>query len=174
MIIISKKYYKYIKMTTSNDILNLSQALDRLGSDVCEKQEIIRKKAEEGRKFMNILKMGKDVDLNENDYNGVIMNLLHYRQYNMLSQQVFLEWNSDELIKSNGSYSEQLYIEMGKFAKEMYDDFNEELFEITITDLLFYKAKGNENKIDKLLNIYIDLIGKEWLDAKMLKSFKKE
>lgn len=159
-------------MSTTNDLANLSKVLDRLGKDVYEKQEIIGKKAEEGRKFMNILKLGIDMNINENNYTEIIMNLLHYRQYNILTQQIFLEWNSDELIKSNGVYSEQSYIEAGKLAKRMYDDYNEELFQITMTDLLFYKANGEENKIDKLYDIYNSLMGKEWLDAKLLKSLK--
>jgi hypothetical protein len=160
-------------MATTSDIANLNKVLDRLGKDVCEKQEIIRKKAEKGRKYMNILKMGIDTNINENDYNEIIMNLLHYKQYNIITQQIFLEWNSDEMIESNGVYSEQSYIEAGKLAKQRYDDYNEELFEITMTDLLFYKAKGEESKIDKLYDIYHSLMGKEWLDAKMLKSLKK-
>jgi hypothetical protein len=159
-------------MSTTSDIANLTKVLDRLGKDVSDKQEIISKKAEEGRKIMNRLKMGIDTNINENDYNETIMNLLHYRQYNKLTQQIFLEWNSDELIKSNGLYSEQCYIEAGKLAKQMYEEYNEDLFEITITDLLFYKANGEENKIEKLYDIYHRLIGKEWLDAKMLKSLK--
>lgn len=160
-------------MATKSDILNLTTALNRLGKDIIEKQEIIKQKAEEGRKFMNILKMGINMNINKNDYNETIMNLLHYKQYNILSQQLFLEWNSDELIKSNGSYSEQLYIEYAKFTKEIYEDFNEELFDITMTDLLFYKANGDESKIDKLYDIYEGLMGKELLDAKMLKTLKK-
>ena len=158
---------------TTNDITNLNKALARVGEDVCEKQEIIIKKAEKGRKFLNYLKMGIDMNLNENDYNDTIMNLLHYKQYNYLSQQLFLEFNSDELIKSNGAYSEQLYIETGKFAKKMYDDFDKELFEIALTDLLFYKVKGDENKIEKIYSIFNKLMGKEWLDAKMLKSLQE-
>jgi hypothetical protein len=121
---------------------------------------------------MNLLKMGIDIKID--NYNEAIMNLLHYSQYNIMMQQVFLEWNSDEIIESNGQCSEHLYIEAGKMAKQMYDDFNEELFDITMTDLLFYKANGDENKIDKLYDIYEGLIGKEWLDAKFLKSLKKE
>ena len=42
-----------------------------------------------------------------------------------------------------------------------------------MTDLLFYKSNGDENKIDKLFSIYDKLIGNEWLDAKVLKSLKK-
>lgn len=156
-------------MTTTSDITYLSEASERLGKDVNEKQEIIIKKAEEGRKFMNMVKMGIDLKINENAYNETIMNLLHYKQYNILTQQIFLRW--DEL---GYSYSEQLYINTGKFAKQMYDDFNKELFDITMSDLLFYKANGDENKIDKLYAIYEGLMGREWLDAKMLKSLKKE
>ena len=158
-------------MATASDITIISEGLNTLGKDVCEKQKIIIKKAEQGRKFMNMLKMGTDLNIKEKDYNESIMNLLHYKQYNILTQQIFLRW--DEL-KINGSYSEQAYINTGNFTKQMYDDFNEELFEITMTDLLFYKSNGDENKIDKLLNIYEELMGKEWLDAKFLKSLKKE
>lgn len=154
-------------MATASDVTHLSEALYNLGKDVHEKQEIIIKKAEEGRKFMNMLKMEIDFKINENSYNETIMNLLHYRQYNLLTQQIFLHW--DEL---GYSYSEQLYINAGKFAKQLHDDFNEELFYITMTNLLFYKANGDENKIDKLYDIYEGLIGREWLDAKMLKSLK--
>lgn len=158
-------------MATVSDITIISEGLNTLGKDVCEKQKNIIKKAEQGRKFMNMLKMGTDLNIKEKDYNETIMNLLHYKQYNILTQQIFLRW--DEL-KINGSYSEQAYINTGNFTKQMYDDFNEELFEITMTDLLFYKSNGDENKIDKLLNIYEELMGKEWLDAKFLKSLKKE
>ena len=159
-------------MATTNDIVNLSKSLNRIGKDVIEKQEIIVEKAKNGRKFLNDLKMGIDMILDENEYNETIMNLLHYKHYNYLTKQMFLEFNSDELIQINGSYSEQLYIELGHFAKQMNNDYNEELFEITMTDLLFYKANREENKIDKLYNIYFALMGKEWLDAKMLKSLK--
>ena len=52
------------------------------------------------------------------------------------------------------------------------DEFNQESFEIIITDLLLYKARGDESKIDNLYSIYYRLMGQEWLDAKLLKSLK--
>jgi hypothetical protein len=156
----------------SRDAEILVKCLNRFGPDVLEKQEIIRKKAEEGRKLMNLLKMGIDIKID--NYNEAIMNLLHYSQYNIMIQQVFLEWHSDEIIESNGETSEHAYIEAGKMAKQYHDAYNEELFELTLTDLLFYKANGDEDKIDKLYEIYHGLMGREWLDAKFLKSLKKE
>ena len=155
-------------MATANDITILSEKMNTLGKDVCEKQRIITEKAEQGRKHMNLLKMGTDFYIKEKEYNELIMNLLHYKQYTFVAQQFFLRW--DEI---DDSFSEQAYIDTGNFAKQMYDDFNEELFEITMTDLLFYKSNGDENKIDKLFSIYDKLIGNEWLDAKFLKSLKK-
>jgi hypothetical protein len=40
-------------MATASDITIISEGLNTLGKDVCEKQKIIIKKAEQGRKFMN-------------------------------------------------------------------------------------------------------------------------
>ena len=157
---------------TTRDVEILVKSLNRLGPVICEKQEIIRKKAEEGRKLINLLKIGTDVGID--NYNEAIMNLLHYRQYYIMMKQVFLEWNSDEILQNNGQCSEQSYIEVGKLTKQWHDEYNEELFEVTLIDLLFYKANGDEDKIDKLYNIYSGLMGREWLDAKMLKSLKKE
>ena len=72
-------------MATASDITIISEGLNTLGKDVCEKQKIIIKKAEQGRKFMNMLKMGTDLNIKEKDYNETIMNLLHYKQYNIHS-----------------------------------------------------------------------------------------
>ncbi len=159
-------------MLTNTDINQLNNLLHRLGEDVHKKQTLIIEKAEKGKKYLNILKTGKNIDVKEDEYNDLIFNLLHYRQYNWLTQKVFLEWNSDELLKHNGSFSEQAYISMGKLAKDEYDDFNEELFDITLSDLLFYKANGDESKIEALYDIYHKLMGREWIEAKFLKSLK--
>jgi len=159
-------------MPTLKDYMNLSRARNRLGKDICEKQDIIAKKAKEGRKMINMLKNKINIPINENEYNKNIMNLLHYTYYTRLIKELFLEWNNDEIIGSIGESSEQAYIEAGKMAKEWHDDWNEELVNITLNDLLFYKANGDENKMDKLYDIYHSLIGREWLDAKFLKSLK--
>lgn len=154
-------------MSTTRDLINLTGKLNNLGKDVFEKQQIIIEKAHKGEEKINMLKNGIIFNLSEIEINEEILNLLHYRHYVDLVQQIFLRW--DEI----NDYSEQLYIEMGNHAKKMYEDFDEEIFDVAINELLFYKSKGDDDKIDKLLNIYLKLISKEWLDAKFLKSLKR-
>jgi hypothetical protein len=63
-----------------------------------------------------------------------------------------------------------MYLDTANYVKELHKLMNEELFELTVCDLLMIKAKGDESKIDELYKIYFNIIGKEWLDAKLIKS----
>ena len=157
-------------MATPNDIMILNNKLEELGLDICEKQKTIVKKAAKGKNIIYMLKVGIDMNLKEKDYNEIIMNLLHFKHYNYLVQHIFLEWDS---IETSELYSEQIYLKMANHSKKTFTDFDEELFTDTLTDLLFYKANGNENKIEKLFTIYEDLVSKEWLDAQFIKSTKR-
>ena len=165
--------------STLNDITTLIELIttSELEEDIIEKQDNIKLKASKGRQFMNeVFATGTypiEIVNDNKKINEIILNLFHFRQYVTLNKHIFLNW--EELPKS---LSENLYIDMGNYVKKMNDDFDEDMFYDLIEELLIHKLnkfKGNandENNAIKLFNVYHRLIGKEWLDAKMLKSLK--
>ena len=155
----------------NTDMLLLAQSISRMDIDILEKIRVIEMKRKKGRQHLKRLKDGHDEVVYQHEYNDLIINLIHFKHYVYFMEQLFLEWHNDEIITH--TLSEQMYLYAAAYTKELHDEFNKELYDITLYDLLYFKANGDESKIEKLHNIYLDLVGKELLEAKQIKSLRR-
>jgi hypothetical protein len=132
-------------------------------------------KAERAKKLLDTLRSGISMTIDTecpNILTDMICDLLHLRQYAMIHGAVFNNWDCPTVSHINTQLSDAVYLEMANDAKQWHDIVSEELFEITLSDLLMMKVKNDESKVDKVLRICMDLIGQEWLKSGMIKSLK--
>ena len=135
----------------------------------CVGQDLLIKKAEKGRQFLELLKTGEDVDCRKMDdktVTEIILNLLHFKQYAFMQQQLLAE--------TNNKLSENVYLLSAKTSKELYDLANGELFDSTIQDLLMFKCRFDESKRQKMYDICFKIVGKELLESGLLKSLQSK
>ena len=142
------------------------------GIDKVSKSHKITEKSKKGREMLTILKSGQDIIDKKNDpihVTELLLNLLHFREYTHMFEKVFNEWDNPMFEETNSKLSEQFYINAARDVRDMHELVSDELFEITVLDLLYIKSNYDETKMEKIYDVCMKLVAKEWVESGLIK-----
>jgi hypothetical protein len=157
-----------------NQWKNLNDLRD--GITVQNKREEVISQARFGQKMLECMCRGEDfLDGKRHDKRHItdcIIQLIHFQQYVYMSQQIFLEWNGDELGEKNKLLTESAYLNAAMNVKYLKELLESPVFEDVLIILLLIKSNGDLSKKESILKICLNKVGEEWLASKMIKSLK--
>jgi hypothetical protein len=138
-------------------------------------KDAFMKKARKGRELL-IAYLGGDRKLSDISGQGaltdLILDVLRFQQSVNIWKQVFTEWH-DELLELNQGFSEKMYLDVAGFVQSDSDITSSEEFQDFLCELYITKAGGDLDKTFKIRDVCLNVVGKEMLEAGMIKSLRR-
>ena len=149
--------------------------IEKNGFEQGVKSNILFDKATKIQKLLEIMISGKDLNYDKNDNKQnteLLLNLLHFKLYVLTYETIFNEWHNPLFENTNSKLSDKFYLIMANEAKQLHEIYNSSVYENAISDLLLIKVNYDETKIDKLYDVCMKIVEREWIDAGLVKSKK--